>query len=134
MSGGKALEMSSLPWVDARAGLSWVEVIFIALASIRGRETREGDTDDDILLRLVSKVLFHPRTVRVRCASIRVWNPWLLAVWITIVITLDGSMLCKAYRDIPFSVVNVLKKSHPMHTMVLLCREPDWLVKDLQGP
>ena len=42
--------------------------------------------------------------------------------------------LCKAYRDIPSSVVNVLKKSHPMHTMVLLCREPDWLVKDLQGP
>ena len=85
MSGGRALEMSSPAWVDARSGSSWVEVMFIALASIRGRETREGDTDDDILLRLVSKLLFHPRTVRVRCASIRVWNPWLLAVWITIV-------------------------------------------------
>ena len=134
MSGGKALEMSSLPWVDARAGLSWVEVIFIALASIRGRETREGDTDDDILLRLVSKVLFHPRTVHVSCAPSRVGNPWLLSDvdrhchrvgWI--------DALCQVYRDIPSHMVNVLNGSHPMHTMVQLCRVPDRSVADVDG-
>ena len=122
------MEVSSPAWVDARSGSSWVEVhvMFIALASIRGRETREGDTDDDILLRLVSKVLFHPRTVHVSCAPSRVGNPWLLSDvdrhchrvgWI--------DALCQVYRDIPSHVVNVLNGSHPMHAMVLRCREPD---------
>ena len=94
--------------------------MFITMASIRDRETREGDTDDDILLRLASKLLFHPRTVNEMCS-----NPSLESVatssvdhhchqvgWI--------DALCKAYRDIPSSVVNVLKKSHLMHTMVQL--------------
>ena len=85
VSEGRAYEMSSLPWVDAGSGSSWVEVMSMALTLIRDRETREGDTDDDILLRLASKLLFHPRTVRVRCAQIRVSNPWLVAVLITIV-------------------------------------------------
>ena len=59
MFGGRALEMSSQAWVDARSGSSWVEVMFIALALIRDREIREGDTEDDMLLRLASKLLYH---------------------------------------------------------------------------
>ena len=41
--------------------------------------------------------------------------------------------LCKAYRDIPSRVVNVLNGSHPMHAMVLRCREPDRPVTDLHA-
>ncbi len=41
--------------------------------------------------------------------------------------------LCKAYRDIPFNVVNALNGSHPMHTMMLRCREPDRPVTDLHA-
>ena len=88
MSGGRALEMSSPACVDAQSGSSWMEVRFIGLSLIRDREAREGETHDDVLLRLAS----NSSPVRVRCASIRVWNPWLLAMWISIVITLDGSV------------------------------------------
>ena len=54
VSGGRALEIPSLVCVDAQSGPSWVEVRFIGLALMRDREAREGEADDDILLRLAS--------------------------------------------------------------------------------